>query len=138
MITRTYTELCKLTTLKERFEYLRLVGTIGERTFGGDRIFNQKFYSSREWKNVRNEVILRDNGCDLGVDGYEINNRATIHHLNPITPEDIINENWEKLLDPENLITASYKTHKAIHFGDDSLLPKLPVERFPNDTVPWR
>lgn len=135
---RSYSELIQLPSLEERFEYLKIVGTIGERTFGGDRIFNQQFYSSPEWKKVRREIILRDNGCDLGVDGYEINNRATVHHLNPVRPEDIKNEMWEKLLDPEELITVSYRTHKAIHFGDKHLLPAKPVERFPGDTTLWR
>ena len=138
MIHRTYSELMDFSTLEDRFNYLKLVGNVGERTFGGDRIFNQRFYMSPEWKKARREVIIRDNGCDLGVDGYEIHSRATVHHLNPVTPEDIREEDWDKLLDPEGLITVSYRTHKAIHFSDKQLLPVLLVERFPGDTTLWK
>lgn len=135
---RTYTELITLPTIKERYDYLKLGGSVGVVTFGGDRIFNQKFYSSGEWKKIRRQIIIRDNACDLGVEGYELNDRITIHHMNPITPEDIRHEEWEYLTNPEYLISCSYLTHQAIHYGDHSLLPKIPIERKPNDTCPWR
>ncbi len=135
---RTYTELVTLPTIKERFEYLKLGGAVGAVTFGGDRVFNQKFYTSRKWKDIRRQVIIRDAGCDLGVEGYEVNDRITIHHMNPVTMNDIRNEDWEYLTNPEYLISCSYLTHQAIHFGDKTLLPKTPIERRPNDTCPWR
>jgi len=135
---RTYTELITLPTIKERYEYLKLGGAVGVVTFGGDRTFNQNFYSSRMWKNVRRQIIIRDHGCDLGVEGYDINNRITIHHMNPVTRDDIRNEDWEYLTNPEYLISCSYLTHQAIHYGDNTLLPKTPIERTPNDTCPWR
>ena len=102
---RTYTELITLPTIKERYEYLKLGGSVGAVTFGGDRIFNQKFYTSRKWKDVRRQIIIRDNGCDLGVEGFEINDRITIHHINPVTRNDIRNEDWEYLTNPEYLIS---------------------------------
>lgn len=135
---RTYTELLTLPTIKERYEYLKLGGSVGTVTFGGDRVFNQKFYASREWKDVRRQVIIRDNACDLGITGYELNNRIVIHHMNPVTIKDIRNEDWEYLTNPEYLISCSYTTHQAIHYGDQSLLPKVPIERKPYDTCPWR
>lgn len=135
---RTYSELKKFNTIEERFEYLKLNGEVGVATFGYDRIFNQNFYASKIWKDARRKVIIRDGGCDLGIPGYEVNDHITIHHMNPVTKEDIVKENWEYLTDPEFLISASYNTHKAIHFGDQSLLPKLPVERSPGDTCLWR
>jgi len=135
---RTYTELITLPTIKERYEYLKLGGAVGVVTFGGDRTFNQNFYSSRMWKDVRRQIIIRDHGCDLGVEGYDINNRITIHHMNPVTRDDIRNEDWEYLTNPEYLISCSYLTHQAIHYGDNTLLPKTPIERTPNDTCPWR
>lgn len=135
---RTYTELITLPTIKERYEYLKLGGSVGVVTFGGDRIFNQKFYTSRKWKDVRRQIIIRDNGCDLGVEGFEINDRITIHHINPVTRNDIRNEDWEYLTNPEYLISCSYLTHQAIHYGDQNLLPQIPIERRPNDTCPWR
>ena len=135
---RTYTELLTLPTIKERYNYLRLGGSVGVVTFGGDRVFNQRFYESKKWRDVRRQVIIRDNGCDLGVPGYDLGDHITIHHMNPITREDIRNEEWEYLTDPEYLISCSYLTHQAIHFGDQSLLPKVPIERKPNDTCPWR
>lgn len=137
MIIRRYSELKNLKTLKERYEYLKLNGKIGQDTFGFDRIFNQMFYSSREWKKVRNEVILRDNGCDLGVSGYDIYGRIIIHHMNPITLDDI-RENSEFLMNPEYLITTSHLTHNAIHYGDDRLIFTSPIERTKNDTCPWK
>ena len=135
---KTYTELLTLPTIKERYEYLKLGGLVGVVTFGGDRVFNQKFYSSREWKKVRRQIIIRDNACDLGVPGYELNSRIVIHHMNPVTMKDIRNEDWEYLTNPEYLISCSYMTHQAIHYGDQSLLPQVPVERKPYDTCPWR
>lgn len=135
---RTYTELLALPTIKERYEYLKLGGSVGEVTFGGDRIFNQKFYSSKKWRDIRRHIIIRDNGCDLGIEGYELNDKIMIHHMNPVTIEDIKNERWEYLTDPEYLISCSYLTHQAIHFGDQTLLPKIPIERQPYDTCPWR
>ena len=135
---RTYTELLTLPTIKERYEYLKLGGAVGAVTFGGDRTFNQHFYASRMWKDVRRQIIIRDHGCDLGVEGYDVNDRITIHHMNPVTMDDIRNEDWEYLTNPEYLISCSYLTHQAIHYGDNTLLPKTPIERKPNDTCPWR
>ena len=135
---RSYSELKQLTTIEERYDYLKLKGEVGVATFGYDRIFNQNFYASKAWKDARRAVIIRDGGCDLGVEGYEIYDHITIHHMNPITKEDIVTENWEYLTDPEYLICASYNTHKAIHFGDSKLLPKLPIERSTGDTCLWR
>lgn len=137
MIIRSYSELKKFKTFEERFEYLRLDGKIGQDTFGFDRVFNQMFYRSREWKQVRNEVIVRDNGCDLGVEGYEIRGKILIHHMNPITINDI-RENSDFLMNPEYLITTVLLTHNAIHYGDESLLIKAPIERRKNDTCPWK
>lgn len=137
MMTRTYTELSRLKTLEERFEYLKLSGRVGESTFGFDRYLNQMLYTSKRWRKVRDIVIIRDNGCDLGVEGYEINDKIIIHHMNPITVEDIEEErDW--IFDPEYLVSTSDMTHKAIHYGDENLLPKLPIERRPGDTCPWR
>ena len=135
---RSYSELSKLKTFEERFEYLRLDGKVGVDTFGFDRIFNQMFYTSKEWKSIRDQVIVRDNGCDLGIEGYEIyGQRIIIHHMNPISLEDI--ERGSKfLLDPEYLITTVHTTHNAIHYGDESLLITIPIERSRNDTCPWR
>lgn len=137
MIIRTYSELIRLPTFEERYRYLRLNGSVGKDTFGFDRIFNQIFYRSREWKSVRNEVILRDGACDLGVEGHEIYGRIIIHHMNPISLEDI-QENSDFLMNPEYLITTMHLTHNAIHYGDEDLLPKAPIERRPNDTCPWK
>lgn len=135
---KTYTELSKLKTFEERFEYLRLNGRVGKETFGFDRIFNQVFYKSDEWLAVRDFVIVRDNGCDLGVEGYDINGqRILIHHMNPISLEDI-EKRTEILMNPEYLITTIHNTHQAIHYGDENLLIKLPRERTKNDTCPWK
>ena len=135
---RTYSELIKLPTFEERFEYLKLDGKVGEDTFGFDRYLNQIFYKSKEWLTVRNYVITRDNGCDLGSPDHEIRgNRIIIHHMNPITKEDILNRS-DILLNPEYLISTIDPTHNAIHFGSSDLLPKDPVERSKNDTCPWR
>lgn len=134
---RTYSELVTFPTFKERYKYLKLAGNVGEDTFGFDRHLNQAFYKSKEWLDVRNYVIVRDHGCDLGLDGYEIHGRILIHHMNPITKADILQRS-EFLLDPEYLITTLKRTHNAIHYGDDSLLMDAPVERTRNDTCPWR
>ena len=135
---RTYTELSRLCTFEERFEYLCLRGQVGKDTFGFDRIFNQMFYTSGEWKAIRKFIITRDNGCDLGVEGCEIHGqRIIIHHINPITLEDIENHS-DLLLDPENLITTIHSTHNAIHYGDKDLIVRAPIERTMNDTCPWK
>lgn len=134
---RTYSELSKLGTFRERFRYLKLPGSIGIDTFGFDRYLNQLFYKSREWKKVKDEVIIRDNGCDLGIDGYDIYGRIYVHHMNPVTVDDIRNRS-EFLLNPEYLITTTLNTHNAIHYGDEDLLVLDPIERTMNDTCPWR
>ena len=135
---RTYSELSKLKTFRERYEYLKLDGTVGEETFGFDRYINQMFYKSEEWKRIRNYVITRDNGCDLGIqDRKIIDSVILVHHMNPITKEDIINKN-EILLDPEYLITTIKPTHDAIHYGDESLLVEDLIVRSKNDTCPWK
>ena len=135
---KTYFELEKLKTFKDRFEYLQLNGQVGKDTFGFDRIFNQRFYRSREWRACRDFVIMRDNGCDLGIEGHEIQSgRVIIHHMNPILLSDIENHT-DFLLNPEYLITTIHSTHNAIHYGDDSLLTVNPIERVKNDTCPWK
>lgn len=135
---RTYTELSKLKTFEERFEYLCLNGEVGKETFGFDRIFNQEFYRSVEWRRVRDQVIIRDCGCDLGIPGHEIyGQRILIHHMNPISLEDLERRS-EILMNPEYLITTIHNTHQAIHYGDADLLIKLPPERTKNDTCPWK
>lgn len=134
---KTYSELSKLQTFEERYAYLKLSGTVGKDTFGYDRYLNQIFYRSQEWKSIRDKVIIRDEGCDLGVDGYEIHGQIYIHHMNPIMLKDIENKT-ELLLNPEYLITTTHSTHNAIHYGDESLLPLIPKERTANDTCPWK
>ena len=134
---RTYSELITLTTFEERYEYLKLNGQVGVETFGFDRYLNQMFYRSQEWKSIRNRVIIRDNGCDLGIEGREIHGQILIHHMNPITKEDILNRT-EFLLNPDYLISTIKSTHDAIHYGDENLLITEPIERKPNDTCPWR
>ena len=134
---RTYSQLKQLQTFEERYDYLKLGGVVGEDTFGFDRYLNQNFYRSREWKRVRDEVIMRDNGCDLGVDGHEIRGKILIHHMNPITSEDIHRVS-DYLLNPEYLICVTHRTHNAIHYGDESLIVIAPIERTQNDTCPWR
>lgn len=133
---RTYSELIKIPTFIERYRYLRLRGHVGEDTFGWDRYLNQLFYHSREWKDLRNEIIIRDNGCDLAVEGYEIGYKIYIHHMNPIYTKDIL-EITDLLLDPEYLVCVSFQTHQAIHFGDENMLITEPVVREPNDTTLW-
>ena len=137
MSIKTYSELITLPTYEERFNYLKLEGVVGEMTFGFDRYLNQKLYTSQEWKTVRNQVIVRDNGCDLACEGYEIYGKILIHHINPITVEDVINRN-PIICDLENLISTTHNTHNAIHYGDENLLIKGPIERTKNDTIPWR
>ena len=133
---RTYSEVRKLDTFIERFHYLELRGTLGARTFGFDRWINQRFYKSREWKRARDFVITRDDGCDLGIQGYEIYSGLVVHHMNPISVEDLEHgEDW--IIDPDFLITTSLQTHNAIHYGDESLLPRGPVERKAGDTTLW-
>lgn len=134
---RTYSELSKLTTFEERYRYLRLGGRVGEETFGFDRWINQMFYKDPEWLKIRDEVIIRDNGCDLGIEGREIYSRIIVHHMNPITKADILDRS-EFLLNPEYLICTVKNTHDAIHYGDENLLITLPMERNVNDTCPWR
>ena len=137
MIIRTYSELITLPTFEERFQYLKLNGQVGESTFGFDRYLNQLFYKSDEWLRLRDQIIIRDNGCDLGIEGREINERILIHHMNPIRKEDILNRS-RHLLDPEFLICTVKRTHDAIHYGDENLLLTIPKERRKNDTCPWR
>lgn len=136
---RTYTDLVSIDSYLGRFEYLKLGGSIGAETFGFDRYLNQAFYQSPEWKRFRREIIIRDMGCDMAWKELETQGRfIVVHHLNPITPEDVLQRSV-KLFDPENAVCVSEMTHKAIHYGDTSLLPSLkPLERSPNDTCPWR
>ena len=134
---RTYTELMQYQTFMERYHYLKLGGKVGEETFGFDRYLNQQFYKSREWRKIRDEVIIRDGACDLGIPDREIPSRIIIHHMNPITKYDIINQT-EFLLNPEYMICTIKRTHDAIHYGDEGLLFNGFVERSPNDTCPWR
>lgn len=136
-VIKTYSELITIPTFEERYDYLKLNGRVGVETFGFNRYLNQAFYKSDEWLSIRDDVISRDNACDLGVKGYKIHDRILIHHINPITKEDIIYRS-KQLLDPENLITTIKRTHDAIHYGDDSLLIKAPIERRKNDTCPWK
>lgn len=134
---KTYSELIKFPTFEERFKYLELDGQVGIETFGFDRYLNQKFYKLPEWQQVRNDVIVRDRGCDLGIEDREIFGRIIIHHINPISVNDIKNkERW--ILDPEFLISTCKRTHDAIHYSDESILFAEPIERSPNDTIPWR
>lgn len=135
---RTYSELITFPTFEERYRYLKLDGVVGEDTFGFDRYLNQEFYQrDQEWKSIRDFVIIRDQGCDLGVEGREIRGKILVHHMNPITKDDILKRS-EFLLNPEYLICTLKSTHDAIHYGDENLLMKGPVERKPNDTCPWR
>jgi len=136
MMLRTYSELRRLDTIQERFEYLKLRGQVGDKTFGYDRWINQQFYTSAQWRHIRHAVITRDLGCDLGIEGYEIHSGLYIHHLNPMTKSDIV-EGDPSILDPEFLITTTLVTHNAIHYGDAKQLPRLMVERTPGDTKLW-
>lgn len=137
-IIKSYSELITIPTFEDRFEYLKLDGTVGKETFGFDRYLNQQFYNSYEYRKFRREIIVRDMGCDLGIEERPINGLIILHHINPINPEDILDRNVRILLDPENSICVSLRTHNAIHYGDSSLLITNPIERKPNDTCPWR
>ena len=133
---RTRTELERLKTFEERFEYLSLRGVVGESTFGFDRHINQAFYRSRQWRQIRRDVIVLDNGCDLGIEGYEIHDRVIIHHMNPMVVNEIV-DGEDQILDPEFLVCVTHKTHNAIHYGDESLLPRRFRERSRGDTQLW-
>ena len=133
---RTYSELITIPTFEERFEYLRLNGEVGQATFGYDRYLNQMLYNSSEWRKFRSGIIIRDNGCDLSCEGYDIYGKILIHHINPITQKDIVDRN-PMVFDPDNVISTTLDTHNAIHYGDENLLDKLPIERSRNDTCPW-
>jgi hypothetical protein len=135
-VTRNYHTLLQFPTFEERFEYLKLSGRVGDKTFGFDRWINQNFYTSSQWKHVRQQVIARDLGMDLACEGYEIYDKIIIHHMDPMTAEDIA-EGRESILDPEYLICTTHRTHNAIHYGDESLLVKPLVERRPGDTKLW-
>ena len=137
MSIRTYSELITLPTFIERFRYLKLGGFVGRETFGHDRYLNQILYQSEEWKRFRREIILRDNGCDLGCEDYEIHGNILVHHINPITVEDVIRRDF-KIFDPENAISTQLNTHNAIHYGDESLLITEPIVRTKYDTCPWK
>ena len=137
MSIRTYSELITLPTFEERFRYLQLNGQVGESTFGFDRYMNQVFYRSQKWKSIRDFVIIRDCGCDLGVEGYDIYGKIIIHHMNPLSMRDIETES-DFLLNPDFLICTTHNTHNAIHYGDENLLVTAPIERTKNDTCPWR
>lgn len=137
MSIRTYSELITLPTFEERFKYLQLNGQVGESTFGFDRYMNQVFYRSQKWKSIRDFVIIRDCGCDLGVEGYDIHGKIIIHHMNPLSIRDIETES-DFLLNPDFLICTTHNTHNAIHYGDENLLVTAPIERTKNDTCPWR
>ena len=137
MSIKTYSELITIPTFEERFEYLQLKGSVGKDTFGYDRHLNQVLYRSPEWKRLRNQIIIRDCGCDLACEGYDIHSKVLIHHLNPITVEDVLARS-RKVFDPDNLVCVSHNTHNAIHYGDVDLLAIGPIIRTKNDTCPWR
>lgn len=134
---KSYKELIRLETFNERFEYLKLGGIVGATTFGFDRHLNQILYRSKEWLDIRNQIMIRDDGCDLGIHGREIFNRIVIHHINPITSENLDNRD-DCIFDPNNLISTVHNTHLAIHYGDLSIIAKLPKERSKGDTCPWK
>lgn len=136
IVIRTYSKIKRFQTFGARYDYLRLGGLVGDPTFGYDRWINQMLYTSTRWRAVRDKIIIRDDGCDLGIEGREIHDKIIVHHMNPITMEDIENDN-PIIYDPEFLICTSVNTHNAIHFGDESLLLRLPAERRPGDTCPW-
>ena len=133
---KTYRELRRRETLEERFQYLSLGGRVGYSIFGFERWMNQKFYTSKQWRDIRNVIIARDNGCDLGIEGHEIHDRVLIHHMNPITPEDL-RKGLGHVLDPEFLICVRHSTHNAIHYGDAKLLPRQVIQRTAGDTKLW-
>lgn len=134
---KTYSELIKLPTFEDRFDYLKLNGIVCDVTFGAKRYLNQVFYRSKEWKRIRRDIIIRDNGCDLGVEGFDIHSNIYIHHMVPITEDDIY-EHTKYLTNPEYLICASHRTHNAIHYGDVNQVTSIPIARTPYDTCPWR
>lgn len=134
---KTYTEMSKFPSFEERYEYLKLNGSVCADTFGFDRYLNQALYRSKEWRDFRQKVILRDNGCDLGVEGYEIPRNVIIHHINPITKEDVLNRD-QSIFDLNNVVSTTLETHNAIHYGSDIPQSKQLIERRPNDTCPWR
>lgn len=134
---KTYSELIAFPTYEERFRYLQLKGAVGKDTFGYDRYLNQILYNSQEWKRFRDKIIIRDNGCDLACEGYDIHGRILVHHINPIRVDDVVNRN-PIVFDPENVVCVTHNTHNAIHYGDESLLILAPVERTKNDTCPWK
>lgn len=136
MIVRTYSELSRIETFEDRFRYLQLKGRVGKETFGLERMLNQDFYRSWEWKNIRKHVIARDNGNDLGVDGYGIHDKVIIHHINPMTPDDILHGN-EDILNPDFLITVSHETHNALHYGTQEITPRTLIERRSGDHILW-
>ena len=136
MMVRTYSELRRLASFQDRYDYLRLNGAVGQDTFGFDRYLNQRFYRSTEWKHIRHEVIARDMGCDLGVEGHEINDRVYVHHMNPLTKKQVLAAD-ENMFDLEYLISCTLNTHNAIHYGDPNSLVRLPPERRPGDTTLW-
>ena len=138
MSIKCYSELITIPTFEGRFDYLQLDGIVGQETFGFDRYLNQQFYTSHEYRKFRRDIVVRDMGCDLGVEGYPINGLIILHHINPISPEDIIGHNIKILLDPENSICVSLRTHNAIHYGNRDSILTIPIERKPNDTCPWR
>lgn len=133
---RTYSELISLPTYEQRFNYLKLDGKVGEETFAKDRWLNQKFYHSQEWRSLRNKIIVRDLGCDMAVEGFQIYERPLIHHMNPITQDDVL-QHSDYLINPEYLITVAYNTHQAIHYGNADLLMESPIERKAGDTKLW-
>ena len=137
MMNRSYSELITIPTYEDRFHYLQLNGAVGKDTFGYDRYLNQILYNSKEWKRFRDEITIRDNGCDLAFEGYDIHGRILVHHINPITVDDVINRN-PIVFDPENVICVTHNTHNAIHYGDERLLITAPVERTKHDTCPWK
>ena len=135
---KTYTELMTLRTFDERYRYLRTLSRVGDETFGSNRWLNQIFYKSPEWLRFRTDIFIRDNACDLAIEGRDIFENGVIHHIEPITVKDILDRNISKLLNPENVITTTYRTHRAIHYGDETFLAVEFTERKPNDTIPWR
>ena len=137
MTNKSYSELLSLSSFIDRYQYLKIGGKVGEATFGRDRYLNQILYTSNEWRCFRRDIIVRDNGCDLACEGYDIRGKILIHHINPITIDDV-NKRSSKIFDPENVICVSLITHNAIHYGDESLLIQAPIERRKNDTCPWR
>ena len=134
---RTYSNLITIPTFEERYNYLKLNGIVGKETFGYDRYLNQLLYRSSDWRSFRDRIIIRDNGCDLACEGFELQSRIIIHHIDPITVEDILN-NHPKVFDPENVVSTSHNTHLAIHYGDKNLISIGPINRYKNDTCPWK